>query len=290
MGNLSTKAMLVSLTLTAWTARKYDKKVSKEVADAHNADTHVGRYNKNLLPVDAPSYKAVQHALNATRIYHYEQTLPWSNDGARILPALNYLEYTQGLRRKFSAIDNAVSDFVDDYPKLVANAQRTLNGLFRQEDYPSQADLRKRFTRETKILPLPDAYDFRVSLNDEDIASIRDAIERDTNASVEQAMRDLYDRLHAAVSRMVERLSDTEAVFRDSLVQNIRELCDIMPRLNLTGDTTLDELRARVEAELTEFEPNELRESKALRAEIARKAAKIQNDMQAFMGVSNDVA
>ena len=54
-GNLATKAMLVDLSIRAWNARKFDKKITKEVAQRHGTTEKAGRYNKNLLPFDAPS-------------------------------------------------------------------------------------------------------------------------------------------------------------------------------------------------------------------------------------------
>jgi hypothetical protein len=282
---LTERAMLVSYHETRWNARKYDRKISDEVAKAHNASEAVGRYNKNLLPVDAPSYKAVHQVYNAARTCHYEQTLPWQDEGPRILPATNFLDYGQRMRGHFKAIDLAVADFLHDYPRLQANAQATLNSLYNPADYPTVEELRSKFSHDMRVLPMPDASDFRVTLADDDVQEIRENIQRDVDASVADAMRDLYTRLHTAVAHMANKLTDTDAVFRDSLVMNLRELCDLLPRLNLTGDANLDAMRARIEDELASWEPEDLRKSKPLRSEIARKAEQIQSDLAAFMGV-----
>ncbi len=45
----SSSAMLVQLSISQWTARKLDKKVSAEVADAKRAAKGAGNYNKKLL-------------------------------------------------------------------------------------------------------------------------------------------------------------------------------------------------------------------------------------------------
>jgi hypothetical protein len=58
--DLHTRAMLVSLRISAWSARKYDKKISLEVAANHGASADAGRYNKYLMPADATSYKALE--------------------------------------------------------------------------------------------------------------------------------------------------------------------------------------------------------------------------------------
>ena len=285
MSNLNTRAMLVNLSITSWTARKHDKKITAEVAANHNASEAMGRYNKLLIPADAPTYKAVGQAANAARTAHYEQTLPWADDGARILPATNYIEYSRRLQVLRTEFDNAVRAFVADYPTLQANAQRVLNGLYNADDYPTVTELRDKFSFGTRVMPLPDAGDFRVTLDADDVQSIRAEIEHNVNESIAQAQGDLYNRLFTAVSRMVERLSDDKAIFRDSLIINLRELCDLVPRLNLTGDANLEALRVRIEKSLALFEPDDLREDKALRASVAKIAAKIQNDMSAIMGV-----
>ena len=76
-GNLSTKAMLVDLSLRVYTARKFDKKITREVAQRHGTTEKAGNYNKNLLPFDAPSYEAIGAVGGAARGEHYEQTLPY---------------------------------------------------------------------------------------------------------------------------------------------------------------------------------------------------------------------
>ena len=54
--SIQNSAMLVSLTVKQWAARKYDKRVSHEVAKTHNTDVDVGRYNKQLLEKSADSF------------------------------------------------------------------------------------------------------------------------------------------------------------------------------------------------------------------------------------------
>ena len=48
--NLTHDAMLVSLRITAWSGRLYDRQASNHVAAQHDASASAGRYNKRLLP------------------------------------------------------------------------------------------------------------------------------------------------------------------------------------------------------------------------------------------------
>jgi len=42
--------MLVSLRISAWSGRLYDREASDHVAAHHDASSSVGRYNKRVLP------------------------------------------------------------------------------------------------------------------------------------------------------------------------------------------------------------------------------------------------
>ena len=70
-------------------------------------------------------------------------------------------------------------------------------------------------------------------------------------------MGDLYRRMAEAVERVSERLQEDDngkpLVFRDSMISNIRDLVDVVPRLNIFGD---DEL-ARLWSSVTVMSPDE---------------------------------
>ena len=48
--SLSSRAMLCSLSISMWSARKHDPEASEEIAQRHGAQPDAGRYHKVLLP------------------------------------------------------------------------------------------------------------------------------------------------------------------------------------------------------------------------------------------------
>lgn len=261
-----------------------DKQATEKVRQDYDAAQDAGRYNKALIANNA--LKAVQSAANDARTFHYKQTLPWNDEGARILPATNYLEYTEGMRKYKSAFNAAVSDFLDAYPNLVEEAKTRLNRLFVQSDYPSPQNIVSKYGFEVQVDPLPDANDFRVDLGDAEIQRIRDDIDSRAQQAQDAAMRDVWSRLHEAVGNMAERLSSPDAIFRDSLVGNLEELIDLLPRLNIAGDPELDRLTKEVSAKLTAHEPDTLRADKTTRAAVANDAANIMAVMAGYMNAA----
>lgn len=278
---LTEKAMLVRVSISQWTARRHDAQATREVIENHGASSDAGRFNKAL--VDPNSLRPIQKIANEARTFHYSQTLPWGDDDSRILPAENYLEYTKALRDLTDRFETAARDFAAEYPALIERARSALNGLFRADDYPNPGDILRRFAFSVSVSPLPDASDFRVSLGTEETARIRAQIERDTQAAVAAAMRDLWERLRDVIAHAAERLRNRDAIFRDSLIGNIAELCALIPRLNLTGDPALAELADLAARTLGTQDPDDLRRSELARSLAAKDADAILAKMAAYM-------
>jgi hypothetical protein len=84
-----------------------------------------------------------------------------------------------------------------------------------------------------------------------------------------------YTRLGKAVGAMADRLGDPDAVFRNSLTENLAEAVSALRDLNICGDPQLEAMRRRIEKTLTGFTADELRNDMSARktAATAAKAA-----------------
>lgn len=278
--NLSQRALLTALNISMWTGRRYDKQASAEVADSHGTNRDVGRYHKRLL-AESESSMTVKKVANEARDFHYTYTLPWTNEGARILTACGYMTYMPKMRQYKQLFDTAVTQFALDYPQLKRDAPQRLNGLYNAADYPEEITDRFRF--EVVLNPLPDSNDFRVHLTDTEVAGIKEQIAEQTKAAQAAAMADVWQRVYTAVSHMATRLASPEAVFRNTLVKNVRELVTLLPSLNLTADANLIAVCQEIDTTLGAHDAEELRESQTKRADVARAAAAIQAKMAQFM-------
>ena len=282
--DLHTRAMLVSLRISAWSARKYDRKVSQETATAHNTTLDAGRYNKHLLPGDAPAYKSLVSHIADLRVKHYAQTLAWSDDGWRLLPVKNYQAYTDMVRAGFHTADSLLADFCADYPQYQNEARRVLNGMYSDLDYPS--DIRSRYSWAVEYNPVPAGTDFRVTLAREEIDAIAARTEQRVKDAFQSAMtgpKGAVTRLYDVVSKIQETLANPEGIFRDTLIGNARELCDILTRLNVTDDPALETLRRQTEL-LAMSEPQTIRDNPAVRVDVAAEAQSILDQMTATYG------
>lgn len=280
--NLNDRALLVQLNISQWTARKYDKRATKEVADAHNTVMAAGRYNKSLLPM-SDYLDAVHKKSTAIRTDYYANTLPWGMEGTQLLPSANYLSFMTSFRQHKAEWQHLVDEFSANYDDLKAQARLFLGSLYNEADYPSRSDIERKFKMDMAVLPVP-STDFRVSLSETEMDGIRSDLEARLREASASAMKDVWQRLFDRVKHITEKLSDPSAIFRDSMVENARELCELLPRLNFTDDPHLETLRSEVEGKLTKFHPDALRNDPDLRRDTAAEAKAIMDKMAVFMG------
>lgn len=278
---LSEKALLVRLSISQWVARRIDKTVTREVAVQHGNREDMGRYTKCL--VDSKAIKTVAQVANSARSEHYHMTLPWSDDGWRIVTSAAYPEYMRTMRQLKAQFEDAVDDLVGSYPELIERAKNDLGNLFHPADYPAQESLTDKYNFGLTVMPLPEATDFRVSLQADEMERVRQEYSGTLSSNVATAMSDAWRRLYDVVAAVAERLSQPSNVFRDSLLGNVSRLVDILPKLNIAGDTELDRLAQEVREKLLQHEPQVLRDDLDKRAEIARAADAIMATMKDYM-------
>lgn len=298
--SLSSKAMLCTVSISSWSGYKYDREASEEIADIHGADKDSGRFNKRLVP--RKELEEITRLIGLARRDHEFVTLPWSDNGFRVLPAAAYMDHTETMRRHSAEFKAAVSRLLARFEDLVRSQSR-LGTLFKVGDYPGMRDengilrfafpeeLRERFSFETKVLPLPDADDFRVSMGDQDRERIKRQIAESIQASLRVGTRELWQRLYKVVSHMSQRMTEYSAAEQgqkprlyDSMITNIVEIVDVLPKLNIAEDTELDRMASEIRRSLV-VDPQELRKSESVRSETAKAAVDIVQRMAAYMGV-----
>jgi hypothetical protein len=279
---ITERAMLVAVHISIWTAIKHDRKVSREVAEQHGAYAGAGRYNKQLLR-EAERLESLRALSGQIRQYFYKITLPWSDEGYRLLPAHFYFELTTKMREFEQAFGQQVEEFLAVYPSYIEQVRPELNGLFREEDYPSTEKLRNKFGVKLEVLPIPSGNDFRVTLSEEEQARVAREIDESVRQSLQKGTEDLWARLKSVVAHMVERLNERELRFHASLVTNIGELVDLLPRLNVNQDEELNHFAEEIRNRLCGFTARDLKKNEILRAATANDAAQILGEMDAVL-------
>ena len=200
------------------------------------------------------------------------------------MPSKNFLDYSKSMRKFMAWNKKAVSDFVNNYDEYKQEAKVRLKGMFRAADYPSKSQIAHRYGFSMDIEPVPISEDFRVNIQDKDAARIKAEIEKRARVREAEAMKDLFVRLNTVLNHFNEKLSDMDSIFRDSIVENIVELVNLLPKLNVANDPALENLRKETQRKICQYEPMTLRKDKAVRKQAARDAKAILDKMAGYMG------
>jgi hypothetical protein len=269
--SISSSAMLVELNISVWTGRKFDKQVSAEIDTQKQTTTRAGNYSKRLF-ADEPIFDAIQKFAGNARTYHYHATMPWSDSGLRLLTTSMYFDYNKKVSEMEMDFDNLVSNFINQYQVLVNKAQTKLGTLFSASDYPDVQEIASKFKFSVKYAPVPDVGDWRVDVGNDAKQQLMESYITYYSANLEQAMREPWERMHEALQNMSIKLSgDKKQIFRDTLVGNVVELCDLMDKFNVTGDPKMKQAKAKIENALLGITPDALREDDDLRLDTKSK-------------------
>lgn len=294
---LSRKATLVAVDISQWTARKLDKRVTEQVNRENHATADAGRYNKLL--IEAKRLEAINSIVSQARKLHYTLTKPWCDAGVRILPNLLHEKFATEFRKLKRDFDLAADEFCAGYPRFVAERRRALNGLFDAADYPDPKEIRQKFKLSTKTFPVPDADDFRSDVLDADtVDDIKRELVETSEATLTDAMKDTARQISEVVGHMAEKLkgynskvsgkkkrsTTARSFFSHSLVENVRELAELLPAFNLDNDPALDVIADRIKKELCTETADTLRHDVNVRKSVAKSADDILKDVASLLG------
>jgi hypothetical protein len=300
---LNQSAVLMRFTQTCVGTGKTDRALTAEVQAEKHMTEDSGDWRKRRWPKDA--LKPITSKIGEAKAYHDRVTLPFGvkSDEAKskgahpiagmgILPASLISEYGDKLNRFSGELEKLVQDFVADPWRWVQWAMKAHNGTFDPDLYPGcsrdasgnvtldeavfRAEMTKEFGIHWEPMPIPASCQFNDTLKTllGDMAQAVDV--RVADAELE-AKRELMRRLIKPVQAMADKLMEepkgdkTDIIFRDTLVQNIRDIVSLAPKLNITGDKAIDGFVAEVE-KLTRYTPDTLRSDKATRSEAQKQA------------------
>lgn len=281
MSGLSNHALLMSLNITQWSARKRDKNETSALAAKHGTSESVASVNKSLLPM-AHSLDRIHKLTSAIRLEFYQHTLPWG-EAQRIIRAEAYLT----IAPRFADLKNQWYDIVDqfllDYPQLQSDAQFFLSTMYDAGDYPSVDELRSKFGIDISFGTIPAPEDCkRVSSIEGFAEDIAKEMALQQSSLERSAMKEAWRRMYDVVSNAHQQLANPKGKIYDSLIENAQTLCGILPSLNIANDPDLEAMRQTIEKSLCQYAANDIRKNVVVREEAATQMADVMSKMGAF--------
>lgn len=248
-----TNALLATFNTSMWPIARQDKRLTKAaVASIEHGSSKVGRFVKNRLDPSNPYWRGICRARDAARATHYAFTLPWQ-EGLRLVNPLAIEEYSEAMANAENAFWAAVDLFLTHVDELKADAALVLGIYYRESDY---ADLcRDAFDFGVSLQPMP--HDSQFDALSEIIGAERaqelaqDMIDRQAE-QWHSATKSVWQRVYDALRHASDKLHHGERL-HDSVMDNLQELTDLLPVLNITNDEGLETARKELAALFRQF-------------------------------------
>lgn len=291
--SIATSAMIGSLNISVWEARKLDKSTQAEVLANKGAKSRRAATVSKHLFSECPSLEAIKTLRGEARVWFNNATLPWDDNGGRLITTAQYVR-VMDQAAKYEHRFNALLDiFVSVYQTEISKQAFEMGSLFDRSEYPPVNEVRGKFRFALGVSPVPLAGDFRVDIGNEAAAQLKAQYERALADRVSGAVADTWQRVKQQVEWVHERMTavldhDPDAVeeiptkdehgnvvsvdikkkrrpkLYDSMLEQGLELCTLLKDLNVTNDPRLEQARQDLEAALTRVDLDSLKESTEL--------------------------
>jgi hypothetical protein len=284
MGNLTSMAMLAHLKIEMIGMKAKDADATRGANKHFNASDAAGSYQK--CKITTADLRDVIKFAGQARNAHMSFTMPFGNNGWRILPAKRVIDYTNEMSTHKTNFDSAVTDVVNNWPNIVTIAQGRLPGtLFNPGDYPAQSQVAKYFKFSFDMMPIPEKSHFVLDIEQEMLQDLQDKLELQQKEGLERAMADVWRRLYDPVKNMARVLSEDRKIFT-SMIVNIEEIVELLPVMNLAGDSNMTMLAAEIKQQLLGHTAGQIKDDDVLKARLAANATDIMNKMNGYVKIN----
>ena len=287
--NLYANSVLVYITASVWSARRLDKRATKQLNEQAQADPTAANVSKHLLATADKQLKAIHACVQKARRAVVDNSLPWDDAGNRIVSNAQCLklvgEFAQ-VKRDFMQL---VDEFIEAYPTLREEAMTALGDMADPEDYPPAEELRYKFALRMTMSPVADSFlsEKRNELTGEQSQIFEEHYKAAMRGNQGRALEEAWSRLREHVKNLRARLEPddkgTYSRLRDSTVDNLRETCRALKSMNVFGDPALDSMCDEVYRELAVTDAKALRNSSDAAMRTAARADAIVAKLQGFM-------
>ena len=275
----------VRVSLKWFGTRKSVSSLQKtEAARPFNAEGKFLSVGKKLIDTTHPAWKTVTSVRGAILGYWRDRSLPFPEDGIRLIKRHDIDTFNETMRRHQNDLDESVWRLNEHYDELKANAQQRLGRLYQESDYPTTLIGMFEVTWDYPNVEPPDYLrDYNPSLFREESQRVRSRF----NEAVQLAEEAFTSELSKLVTHLLDKLSgDTDGkpkIFRDTAVTNLSEFFERFHRLSIGSNEELEQLVEQAKQIMTGVPAQQLRDSATLRQQINQQLTGVQSTLDSLM-------
>jgi len=289
MGKLNEKAMLVKVELKKWGGTKTDKSLAEEISDNHSTDSSLYSVSKKLTKnATLKAIKKIDGLIRTDCIYsgagYRGFCHAWDNNGNYLLP----IDAKDKFEKRFAEYrddrEKLVKQFLSEYPNIIDDARVQFGSTFNESDFPHPNEIEDCFSCEVIKNPVPSTDDIRVNLSKDEIDELKANGKAQEDAKIKEITGSVIDKVNGVLGHFSEKIKAGET-FRDSTLDKVIDLCDVLPALNIDGDAKIHQAHQSLMDVFhnTDIDAKTLREDKDKATEVADASDKILEELSGWV-------
>ena len=284
--SVKSSAAKVAFTCGVWTAKKTDKKGTKQVEQI-NQVKNVGEFKKSLMS-DNLALKQLKYYSGKARNKHYEMTMAFGGNNEYIIPTGDlptYINTISEFRNKFyDWKDKFMNGYTDSrgvqhdgYRHAVIDEKLRLGNLHNSGDYPSVAEMDAKFHMSYTIDEIPDS--FITDLEESAAKQINDIYQEQHKARMKKFSDAVWTETRNNIERLRDALSYTGEskktnpdfkIFKDSTYTHVQRTVEVLERFNFTGDANMQTVQKILRNAMSGKSADMLKHNESLRLDTKK--------------------
>jgi hypothetical protein len=215
--SIASSAMLGSINMSVWEARKQDRRSAEELTTAKGARSKRAATVHKHLFAECGALEAIKSLRGEVRVWFNDVTPPWDDNGRRLIPTAKYLEITDQAAKYQQRFNDLVRVFLNMYSTEISKQAFEMGALFDRAEYPPAEEVARKFHFSFAVEPVPTSGDFRVDVGNEAAKQLKEQYEKVMEQRVAGAVADAWSRVKQQVEWVHERMSAVLAYDPDAV-------------------------------------------------------------------------
>lgn len=265
-------------------SRALDKDHRRQAADVFDADDALLSAGKKILDTKDTSWRGVTKVLSQAKTFWNGITLPWPEQGVRLLRRKSIDAFTSEMLTFKAELDQALGRLSNAYWGMKQAARERLGSLWNPSDYPE--DLAEFFDLAWEF-PTLDPPKYLMEINPAIYEQQMARVKARFDTAIDMAEQAFAEEFRTLVAHLAERLSGDEdgkpKQFRDTAVTNLHEFFERFKSLSVRSNAELDKLIAQCQTMTRNANADVLRSDTTLRQFMSESLGGIQSQLDALM-------
>lgn len=281
---LANKAIRVRVRCGSMLTSRQDKQARAELAASKHIEERSISASRKLF-LDSSRAKACVQSARTIKDFVARRTLPWGDDGYRVLPLVSLTKFRQELDTLLWKHTALVDAFQANIAWEIDQDRLRLGVMFDESDYQTRKrggyapiDFSERLAIQPSYEPIADPSDWRSAPSERDRTQYQELLA----SVVAEATTDLTERVRSGVSALLTKIASfgsgknagQRVKWTNSALSDLAELADLVPELNIAGDKNLQDIAETIQRTLEPVMPkgdesSVLRDSRLARSHVA---------------------